>query len=514
MFHRRVACEREATPPEWQSAWIPLLPFLLLAASIALNPVGFIGGDADDLHYVEAARCWVSNGPCLPADHWEGRWPTIAPLAAAISLLGEGRWSVALPSLIASFACVVLVYRLGRQLFGATEAVIAASLLAIVPAFALQALDPNVDSIELAFVLGGFVAMLRGRKGGVLWSALCGLSFGLAMQSRETALAIAPLALVSFALVHPPRRGVRPWLIAGAAFALPFIVEAIIFAAQTGDPFWRRRLSLGHSQLATTELQGRSQVDGLPFFNRELIENWRREPGLSLHWTIDGLLNLIVNPRTGGIFILLPFLWVMCRNHLSSRQRRLFRLLALGAVTYAAIIIYMLAMDPKPRIMLPAIAAAVLALGPLLAALLRERKTFTTALLVGVALICVVNILSGYRSDRAERIIAAWIEQDGDRIETARQTFRRLAFQPDAGKLAPLTSDRPLLMLQVNNSCGGWLDDMQIDRAWLPIVRSASLGTYPASMIEKQTHLCLYRYGDARAHQALARALGAREISF
>ena len=205
---------------------------------------------------------------------------------------------------------------------------------------------------------------------------------------------------------------------------------------------------------------------------------------------------------------------MMGRAHLSDRVRQTFRFLTLAVVSHTAIIIYVFAIDPKPRMMLPALAAAALALGPLMAALFRYRPVFGLALLAGLALISAVNVLSGYRSDRADRIAGAWIAKDGRRIETARQTFRRLIFQPGLPLLAPMTSDRPLLMLQVNNSCEGWLDEVGIDQTWLPTVKSASLGTYPATLVERQAHLCLFRYADYRAHIALRRALGAREWSF
>lgn len=515
MLHRSVAHGTAAGRSRQHTAWLPLFPLFLFIACIALNPVGFIGGDADDLQYLEAARCWQQNGVCVPQDHWQGRWPIVASLSAVISLLGEARWTIAIPTLVASFACLILFFDLASQLFGKLAGRMAATLLAIAPVFVLQALDPNVDSIELAFILGGFAALVRSRDtGGLIWPALCGLSFGLALQTRETVLAVAPIAMIAFACVHPIKRGLRPWLVAGAALALPFLIEAIVFALQTGDPFWRRRLSVGHTELNTTELKGRSHVSGLPFFNRELIENWRHEPGLSLHWIVDGLLNLIINPRTAGLFVLLPFLWPMSRSYLRERERRLIGFLVLAAVVHAAVITYAFAIDPKPRMMLPALAAAALALGPMFCALLRNRPIFGRALLCALVTISAASILSGYRSDRADRIAAEWISRDGNRIETPRQTHRRMTFQPGAGSLAPMTSDRPLLMVQVNSSCGGWLDEMGIDRKSLPIVRSASLGTYPASIIEKQAHFCLFRYEDRRAEGSLRRALGSRELSF
>ncbi|MBA3666593.1 MAG: glycosyltransferase family 39 protein [Sphingomonas sp.] len=491
-----------------------LVPFAVLAVAILLNPVGFIGGDADDLQYLEASRCWLANGPCLPHDHWQARWPIVAPLTVVIAMLGETRWTIALPSLAASLACLALVYQLGQRLFDDRAACLAASLLAISPVFALQALAPNVDTIELALILGGFAALLQSRDDRrLIWPVLCGLSFALAVQARETALAVGPVALVAFAMAHPPRTRSAHWLAAAAAFALPFAIEAMVFALQTGDPLYCRRLSLGHVGLQTTELQGRTRIDGLPFFNRELIANWRHEPGLSLHWTIDGLANLIVNPRTAGLFLILPFLWLMARHWLGDRRRQILRFLVAAAIVHAAIIIYVLAIDPKPRTMLFELACVALAVAALLAVLMRERPTTAKALIGAIALIAGANIISGYRSATMETTAARWIGEDGARMETVRQTRRRLIFVPGGDRLAVIGSGRPALLVQVNNSCAGWLAEMGIDRRWLIVERQAALGSYPGWLVERQAHLCQYRYADKRALPQLRRVLGEREFS-
>jgi hypothetical protein len=89
-----------------------------LALILIVNPVGFVGGGWDDWQYLNAARCWVQHGPCLPTDHWQGRWPIIAPLAAVIALLGESRFSVGLPSLAYSIGSLVLLAWLGNRLAG------------------------------------------------------------------------------------------------------------------------------------------------------------------------------------------------------------------------------------------------------------------------------------------------------------------------------------------------------------------------------------------------------------
>ena len=497
------------------SALLFLIPLASFLVAVSLNPVGFIGGDADDLRYVEAARCWVANGPCLPHDHWQARWPIVAPLTLIASLIGESRSSIALPSLAASLASMWLLFRVGERLFGTASAWIAASLLAIMPVFALQSLDPNVDSIELAFILGGFLALLRGTDDDrLVWPLLAGLSFALALQTRETALAVAPAALMVFARSYPIRTRPAHWIAAAAAFALPFVLEAMIFAWQTGDPFYRRRLSVGHVTLSTTELRGRSQVAGLPFFNRELIENWRHEPGLSIHWTIDGLANLIINPRTAGIFLILPFLWAMARSWIDDRSRRTVALLIGAAVVQAVVIIYLLAIDPKPRTMLPALAFAALAAAPLIAALFRHRRMTGRLLVTAIVVIASANILSGYRPGTMERTATRWIALAGQDMETVRQTSRRLRFVQGADRLAVIGSGRPTLLVQVNNGCEAWLDEIGIDRRWLRVERSAALGTYPDWLVERQAHLCQFRYADPRALASLRQALGGSEFRF
>lgn len=401
---------------------------------------------------------------------------------------------------------------LGRLLFDRRAGLIAASAIAIMPVFAIQALDPNVDVFELFFILAGFAALLRGRTDDRrIYPILCGFCFGLALQARETALAAAPVALVAFAIVYR-NRSPRMWLLAAGAFALPFALEASLYAWQTGDPFWRRRQSMHHSELVTTELKGRISVDGSPFFNRDLIANWRHEPGISIHWAVDGFVNLVANPRTAGIFLLFALFWVQTRNGRIGTARRRSGLLALAALTYAAILIYLFAIDPKPRMVLPALVATALATAPLFAELERQRPAFAKMTACGILILSILSVSSGYRTGTADKLLREWIRHNGDQIETVRQTRRRMVFIPDAGRLAGAGSGRPLLLVQVNNSCVSWLDEIGIDRSWLAVENEAGLGTYPASWIPHQAHLCLFRYGDIRALPALRAALGPREF--
>ena len=74
-----------------RNKWVAPFALTLAAAWIIwLNPVGFVGGGADDSNNMKAVRCWVAAGePCLAHTHWATRWPIIAPVAFATGLLGQ-----------------------------------------------------------------------------------------------------------------------------------------------------------------------------------------------------------------------------------------------------------------------------------------------------------------------------------------------------------------------------------------------------------------------------------------
>ena len=132
----------------------------ILLAYTLINPVGFLGGGMDDWQYLNAARCWVAHGPCLPYDHWQARWPLVAPLALAIRLIGENRFSVGLPSLIATIACLPPLAMIGNRLFAPPVGFGAMLIFLLVPSVAVELTDPNVEIIEFALLAWGFLALM------------------------------------------------------------------------------------------------------------------------------------------------------------------------------------------------------------------------------------------------------------------------------------------------------------------------------------------------------------------
>ena len=229
----------------------------ILAVIMLVNPVGFLGGGMDDWHYLDAARCWVRQGPCLPTDHWQARWPLVGAMALAMRLFGENRFSVGLPSLIATVACLPPLAMIGNRLFAPPIGFGALMIFLLVPSVAVELTDPNVEILEFALLAWGFLALITARDDPrIRWPIVAGLLFALAFQARETA--IVPIVAVGvWALRAIPRE--RRWRVAAlgaAAFAVPLLVEFAAFARLTGDPLYRRTLAMHHVLVPSTQLKG------------------------------------------------------------------------------------------------------------------------------------------------------------------------------------------------------------------------------------------------------------------
>jgi hypothetical protein len=465
-----------------------------LIAVLILNPVGYIGGGQDDARYLAAARCWVANGMCLPQNHWEGRWPVFAPMALAIKVFGESRASVQLWALLSSGIAILLFVNFGKRLFGQRAGVIAGPLLIVTPAFALQILMPSVESVELCFVLGGGICMLvwRDRPSGG-WSLAAGLCFGLAFQVRETSIAAAALAVVAmFAF------GMRPkpvhLALAAIGFAIPLAIEFATFQHAIGDPFYRRRLSLLHGRIPSSELAASVDRSRSPILNPDFIANWRREPGLHVYWLIDGPLNLLLNVKAGFSLWLTPLLLAVGRNRLTLETRRAAWWLLSFAAAYICLITYVFAMDPKPRVMLIALAASSLSFALVAGELLRRGvRALAIACLAAAAAGGAISIAGYGRPIWAERQAQAWDSAYPGQIEADLMTKSMLTFSPETRAMPDLIADRPYVMIISNGNCSDWVSRGQFRVGLLSLVDEKRLTIVPG-ITKSWAWICLFRY--------------------
>jgi 4-amino-4-deoxy-L-arabinose transferase-like glycosyltransferase len=467
---------------------LPLLAFALLLYWV--NPVGYVGGGGDDWQYLTAARCWAANGACLPHDHWGARWPLIAPMAASIAALGESRAAIALVPLLWSGAVLLLFARIVERLAGRTAALAAGTLLLLTPVFAIQLARPNVDHVELAFLLAALLGWIEGvRTGRRGWALLLGFGLGMAMLARETSIVFAAAAGIAFLCAPMAQKRVLIW--AAPAFALPVAAEMIAYLAAAGDPLYRLRLAFGHTRIPSAELADWVDTGRSPFFNPEFIAGWRAANGIEAHWTVKPLLNLLTHANIGMTLIGALALSIAAPKQAAER-RRIFALLAIAGGA-ALIFIYALGIDPKPRMFMPLAAAAAAAAGIAGVALWSSGGRLIP-IVVALFLIppAFVSFLAVPRNAPAERATAGWLAAAPGAVTVDETTRRYLALVP-AARALPVDADRPLRLTVATEACpASALRSVAThdgERGLLAAMRARSLGLTP----ETGLWLCLRR---------------------
>lgn len=489
--------------PDWR--W-PAATFLLLVLLIAANPIGYRGGGADDWQYLQAARCWAEQGACLPRDHWWGRWPLVAPMAALIGLFGESRLVLAIPPFAATAACATLIAIIGNRLFAAPAGWLAAMLYVSTPVVLFEALDPTVDNLELAALLATALLLLKaGERRDARLYAAAGLALGLAFQVRETSIAAFPA--IGLFLWLKARKQPAALLAFAAAALVPLMLELLVYGLATGDPLLRRGLSVAHTSLPSSELAAATPAGALPFFRWPLIAGWQHETGVSLHWLIDGPLEVLLNSKGAWTIGLAIGALLLLGERLPAPDRRRAAVLLAIALTHGLLLIFALSIDPKPRMMLVPLACASLILG----ALLSTRLAALALLLVGArAAALLVAYLFEPRMAPAEAVVPNWLSAlPPGSIETTESTRRRLALVPAVEALPLAEGSRSYLLVRTSRPCAqARLTQLIVPRS-LELVSEQRLG--PASPLTgKYKAMCLYRYRGLGAGPALALAHDSR----
>lgn len=496
------------TPGFHDRTWLRLL-FAAFVVMSVIAPSGFVGGSSDDWQYLNAARCWREFGPCLPQDHWQGRWPVIAPLAAITAVAGESRLTVSLWPMAASFAALWLLALVGNRKFGSPVGWLAAFLLLLTPSFTIQMLAPRVEAVEFAFILGGALAILhweKRRSGAAAFVA--GVMLAMAVEVRETAAVAAGFAAV-YVFTRRPRPSARDIALGALGLSIPFAIEFLAFAVSTGDPFWRRRLSLSHTQIISSELLARPDPSSTPFFDRTYIANWRREMGIHVHWAVDGMLNLLANPRAGFTLTVVPLLLVVLSKSVDLVSRRRALLLWAAALLYVAALTYVFALDPKSRLMVVPIAMAHVAFALVSCRLLESgRKALVIALWGLIVLVGLAFRVGNPGTALAEPSARQWIAVHPGDIEIDPNTRRELTLIPEARELPGLDSNKVFLLYGASTDCGQLPEHGGLPAGALRLVAEKSLSRL-AFIRAPWGALCLYRYERPLSVEAVRRAIRA-----
>lgn len=433
-------------------AWLGVA--LVLAAILLVNPIGYSGGGRDDTRYLDAALCWVaSDAVCLPGNHWETRWPAIAPLAAAVGVGGLNRLAVSLGALASYLTALLLVGWLGRLWFTPRTGAIAAALFASAPATAILALRPNVDMVELSAQLGAIgLATLAIRRRSRGHAVAAGISAALALAARDTSLLLAGLGAAAWWLWAPNCRKLLLW--AATGFLGVAGAEMVAYWLASGDPLLRFKLALAHGSVPSSELAAWVDTSRSPILNPEFIAGWKRPMGIEIWWPIDPWLNLLANPQIGPWLITAPLAVIAARESIRPQEKRILERIGLGAAVMALAIVYALAIDPKTRAFLLPLAGACIALGWAVSRLLAERRHAFAWTIFGSLLGLGLVAMSQYDNIRPlERAAGDWIRRYPGLIETDAQTRATLILVEGSAQIPLAPAGRPMRMLIQGDEC-------------------------------------------------------------
>jgi hypothetical protein len=451
----------------------------LWALMMLLNPVGYIGGGSDDARYLEAAQCVVAQGAwCTPTTHWAARWPAVAPLAGAITLLGETRTALGVASAPWAAAALLLFVALVKRWTNGLAAMLAGCALTLTPVFTLRSLSPNIDLPELTFLLGAWLAASKGRP------LVSGLLFGLAICARETAAAALVTLPVAWLWTRPSLRSVG---LGAIGLVIPGAAEALFYGVAAGDPWLRFHLALAHTNIPSTELT--TGIDRhVPILNLELVRHWKPASGIHVHWLLDPLLNLLASPLCGIVLAAaLGLLTIQGRE-----TAPVLRIAALGSAIVSLILIFVLAIDPKPRMFLIAIAAAAAIIGSETARRLTVRQfLIPVTLLALIAVKGAATIADQFNLRRAEQIAAAWLATAPPELVMTPNTKSLLALVPAARPFATGTGT-PRLSIEPDACEASAVETIPVrapDTAFVAAVRRSGLFLGARETVV----LCLYR---------------------
>lgn len=344
----------------------PLLIILTLAGLLMLlNGAVFIGAGTDDWEYLHAATCYARHGFCVASTHWASRSPLVVPLAGAIAVFGTNKAALALVPAVYSVGALTAFTALVQRQFGRTEAIIAGLVLLATPAFSNGLLRIHVDIPELAWLLASLFALQsRARGGGMHWMLLAGGSAGLAILTRSTSLVALP-ALAAVLLIG--RHSRRDIVAFGCGLLMPLGLQFLLDSVATADPLHHWRLQLAHTSVPSTELPSAAAKSGSPLFNLTIIRSWPPSAGIDVHWSIRALVNLLASKGAGLTLCSAALLVAAAPRELDPRTRRgqtLVIALSCAAFWFAAVV-YVLAIDPRPRMFEPVVAVASAVIGVL-----------------------------------------------------------------------------------------------------------------------------------------------------
>ena len=356
--------------------WPRLSGALLIVATVLcvvlVNPRGFVGGGWDEGRYVETILAWVDHGPVIGTHHWALRWPLVLGEAAAVKLLGLSRLTLMVPPVLAYALAGLLLFGFAARSAGPRAGIVAGLALLTVPEIGYWATLVYADTLEMLFwglsLAAFWIGTEPGRKRPAPWLIGAGLLAALAWSVRETSIGLLIAYGVGFLRAYRMPRW--RYLIMAAGFLPVILTEYALYGVATGDWLYRVHVDLNHVALGTPDLVGRVAVGESPVLNPAIMDRWVGYGPVRLHWAVDPYINLFASPYYGFVFDILALAWIARRwgkgeqaAALPASSAALLRALAVVGACNVLANLYLINVNPGPRMFLPAIMAGCLAIG-------------------------------------------------------------------------------------------------------------------------------------------------------
>ena len=407
---------------------IQLFAALAIAwAAFGLYPTGFNGGRGDDQRYLVAALEWWNQGAHAGTTHWALRHPLILSIVAAFRIDGASIEAMLLVPRFYGLVVVAMSVAAIQRLAGAGAAWLWLALFLTSPVAHEVATSTRPEMIELAFVVAGLAlfcfANPDGRREKVMLAGT-GAMLGLAIITRETAAIVVPLL---FAKLCIDRRWAGAIALGGGLGAV-IGLDWLWLMLETGDPLYRLHVDTAHTRIGSAHMDGRTFA-GSPFFNLDLATRWIPAGPTRLHWAINPIVDLMIDPRFALIFVgwgIADWRW---RPHHEAYRRLRTPLILLAIATYVTVC-WIFVLRPQPRYFLLPIFSATVAVALLTnSAWHRDRHRIWAALLVS-AIVGVggFGIVSGLDRERHARQLLPYLQTHPGTYFTDEQMAGRLEY--------------------------------------------------------------------------------------
>lgn len=247
-------------------------------------------------------------------------------MAISMMIFGANEFGARFPSAILGFGSLIVLYLIGKNLFGRTIGLIASLVLVSCVWFVFRSRSANLDTILLFFYLFTFYSALKATKN-CKWVTVLGLSlFATLLTKSIIGLTIIPPIIIVFIL-----RGVKYKL----KEALPHILFLILVATiilvglsvTYGQSFFRNYLNTGFKST------GKHQIDILEIKNSLTV--------LYLHYGVRKWFYPAIISLAGSIFfirknfilvVLYTWLFILFYGFLGNSKTEIWHLIPLYPV--------------------------------------------------------------------------------------------------------------------------------------------------------------------------------------